>query len=312
MKIRNFVIISHIDHGKSTLADRFLELTKTIRKKKMRSRFLDMMDLEREKGITIKMRPVRMNWKLDGEEYMLNLIDTPGHVDFKYEVSRSLAAVEGGILLVDAVKGVQAQTLANLHLAQKQGLKIIPAVNKIDLPNAKTEETKEEIQEILDIPKDKIFAISAKEGTNVEKLLNATIKKVPGPEISENKSLKALIFDSEYDPYKGVIIHLRVFNGKVKPDDKVKLMQAGIEGQVKEVGFFSPDLKKCKELKTGEIGYLTIGLKETESVRVGDTIIDIENEKAKPLTGYKEPKPMVFASIDPKNPNDLDNLRNAI
>jgi GTP-binding protein LepA len=312
MKIKNFVIISHIDHGKSTLADRFLEITKTIKENKMRTRFLDMMDLEREKGITIKMRPVRMNWNFEGEDYMLNLIDTPGHVDFKYEVSRSLAAVEGGILLVDAVKGVQAQTLANLHLAQKQGLKIIPAVNKIDLANAKTEETKEEIQEFLDIPKDKIFSISAKEGTNVEDILKETIRQVPSPEINSDKPLKALIFDSEYDSYQGVIIHLRIVDGNIKPGDKINLVQSGIEGQVKEVGYFSPDLKKCKELKSGEIGYITIGLKETTRVRVGDTVVNADNENPKTLAGYKEPKPMVFASIYPKNPGDLDNLRNAL
>jgi GTP-binding protein LepA len=312
MKIKNFVIISHIDHGKSTLADRFLEITKTIKENKMRTRFLDMMDLEREKGITIKMRPVRMNWNFEGEDYMLNLIDTPGHVDFKYEVSRSLAAVEGGILLVDAVKGVQAQTLANLHLAQKQGLKIIPAVNKIDLANAKTEETKEEIQEFLDIPKDKIFSISAKEGTNVEDILKETIRQVPSPEINSDKPLKALIFDSEYNSYQGVIIHLRIVDGNIKPGDKINLVQSGIEGQVKEVGYFSPDLKKCKELKSGEIGYITIGLKETTRVRVGDTVVNADNENPKTLAGYKEPKPMVFASIYPKNPGDLDNLRNAL
>ncbi len=311
-KIKNFVIISHIDHGKSTLADRFLELTKTISEKKMRSRFLDMMDLEREKGITIKMRPVRMHWEHEGQDYMLNLIDTPGHVDFSYEVSRSLVAVEGGILLVDAVKGVQAQTLANLHLAKKQGLVIVPAVNKIDLSNAKVEETKEEIEELLDIPKDRILAISAKEGTNVEKLLKAAIERIPSPEISKKDSFKSLIFDSEYDSYQGVIIHLRVFDGKVKPGDKVRLMQADIEGQVKEVGYFSPNLKKCEELKAGEIGYITIGLKEPTQVRVGDTIVQADDKQAKPLAGYKEPKPMVFASIYPKNPSDLDNLRNAL
>ncbi len=311
-KIKNFVIFSHIDHGKSTLADRFLELTNTISKKRMRSRFLDMMDLEREKGITIKMRPVRMNWKDGNEEFMLNLIDTPGHVDFNYEVSRSLAAVEGGILLVDAVKGIQAQTLANLYLAQKQGLVIIPAVNKIDLPDAKIEETKKEIKELLNIPEDEIFAVSAKDGTNVQDLLKEVIRKIPSPGIKENNPLKALIFDSEYDSYKGVITHIRVFDGKIKAGDDVYLIQAEIKAQVKEVGYFSPELKVCKELKAGEIGYISIGLKESTKVKVGDTIVGNNNKEAKPLPGYQEPKPMVFASIYPENPDDLENLRESL
>ena len=311
-KIRNFVIFSHIDHGKSTLADRFLELTNTINKKDMRSRFLDMMDLEREKGITIKMRPVRMNWKDGDDEFMLNLIDTPGHVDFSYEVSRSLAAVEGGILLVDAVKGIQAQTLANLYLAQKKGLTIIPAINKIDLPNAKIEENKKEISELLKIPESEIFTISAKDGTNVQSLLKEVIKKVPSPEIKEDAPLKALIFDSEYDSYKGVITHVRVFDGKIKTGDSVYLMQAQIKGQVKEIGYFSPELKVCKELKAGEIGYISIGLKESTKIRVGDTIVGDDNKEIEPLPGYKEPKPMVFASIYPENPDDLENLRDAL
>ena len=311
-KIRNFIIFSHIDHGKSTLADRFLEMTNTINEKKMRSRFLDMMDLEREKGITIKMRPVRMNWKDNNEEFMLNLIDTPGHVDFSYEVSRSLAAVEGGILLVDAVKGVQAQTLANLYLAQKQGLVIIPAVNKIDLPNAKVEETKKEIQELLKIPEEDIFSISAKTGTNVEILLREAVKKIPSPETREDLPLKALIFDSEYDSYKGVITHIRVFEGDIKAGDSIYLVQAKITAQVKEVGYFAPELVVCKELKAGEIGYISIGLKDSTRVKVGDTVVGINNKETKPFPGYDEPKPMVFASIYPENPDDLENLREAL
>ncbi len=309
-KIKNFVIFSHIDHGKSTLADRFLEITKTVNEKKMRARFLDMMDLEREKGITIKMRPVRMNWLDDNQEYMLNLIDTPGHVDFSYEVSRSLAAVEGGVLLVDAVKGVQAQTLANLNLARKQNLVIIPAVNKIDLPNARVEETKKEIQELLGVSKDEIFSISAKEGTNVKDFLKAVVKKIPSPSINQNKPLRALIFDSEYNSYKGVIAHVRVFDGEIGVGDNVHLIQAGIKGQIKEVGYFSPELKTCQELKSGEIGYISIGLKETTQVRMGDTIA--QSTDVEPLAGYQEPKPMVFASIYPEYPNDLDNLRDAL
>jgi len=305
--IRNFVIFSHIDHGKSTLADRFLEITKTIPKSKMRSQFLDMMDLEREKGITIKMQPVRMNWK----GYILNLIDTPGHVDFNYEVSRSLAAVEGGILLVDATKGIQAQTLANLDLVQKQNSVIISAANKIDLAHAQIEETREDISKILNVSKDKIFAISGKKGTNVEKLLQSVVDKVPPPKGDENKPLKALIFDSKYDSYKGVIAYVRLFDGNVKAGDKIYLMQAKTHTQVKEVGYFSPELKVSQELKAGEIGYIATGLKEATDVRVGETITIQGSKEIEPLVGYKEPKPMVFASIYPKDPNDFEIIADA-
>ncbi len=306
--IRNFIIFSHIDHGKSTLADRFLEITKTIPKDKMRSQFLDMMDLEREKGITIKMQPVRMNWK----GYILNLIDTPGHVDFNYEVSRSLAAVEGGILLVDATKGIQAQTLANLDLAQKQSLIIISAANKIDLAHAQVEETKKDMSKILNISEDEILAISGKKGTNVEKLLQSVIDKIPSPEGDVKKPLKALIFDSKYDSYKGVIAYVRLFDGKVKAGDNIYLIQDKSQTQVKEVGYFSPELKTSKELKAGEIGYIATGLKETAGVRVGETITGQRTKELKPLAGYKEPKPMVFASIYPENPNDFEMLDDAL
>jgi len=243
---------------------------------------------------------------------MLNLIDTPGHVDFNYEVSRSLAAVEGGILLVDAVKGIQAQTLANLYLAQKQGLVIIPAINKIDLPDARIEENKKEIGELLKIPESEIFTVSAKDGTNVQILLEEVIRKIPSPERKEDSHLKALIFDSEYDSYKGVITHIRIFDGKIKAGDDIYLLQAKIKAQVKEVGYFSPELKVCKKLKAGEIGYISIGLKESTKIKVGDTIVENSNKEIKPLPGYKEPKPMVFASIYPENPDDLENLREAL
>ena len=309
---RNFVIFSHIDHGKSTLADRFLEITKTISEDKMRSRFLDMMDLEREKGITIKMQPVRMKWVVDGQEYILNLIDTPGHVDFNYEVSRSLAAVEGGILLVDATKGVQAQTLANLDLAQKQNLIIIPAANKIDVPHARPQETKQDISNLLNVPKDQVFAISGKKGTNVEKVLRTVIDKVPAPSGDENKPLKALIFDSKYDPYKGVIAYIRLFDGKIKAGDKIYLIQEKIETQVKEVGYFSPELKPCPEIKAGEIGYVATGVKEFASIRVGETMTSVKTKETEALPGYKEPKSMVFASIYPEDPNDFEILSDAL
>ncbi|MBD3208225.1 MAG: elongation factor 4 [Candidatus Nealsonbacteria bacterium] len=306
--IRNFVIISHIDHGKSTLADRFLELTGTIPKGKMRSQFLDMMDLEREKGITIKMQPVRMKFK----GYTLNLIDTPGHVDFNYEVSRSLAAVEGGILLVDASKGIQAQTIANLQLAREEGLSLVSAVNKIDLRHASPEETKQEIAEILQVSPEEVFSISAKVGTNVESLLEGVIEKAPPPQGDAEKPLKALIFDSEYDPYQGVVAYVRVFDGRIKKGEKIYLSQAGIESKVREVGYFSPFLKACDVLGAGEIGYIATGVKESSQVRTGETITKSETKDIKPFPGYRQPKPMVFASIFPENPDNYELLKDAL
>jgi len=313
--IRNFCIISHIDHGKSTLADRFLELTDTIPKEKMRPQYLDMMDIERERGITIKMRPVRMEY----QGYILNLIDTPGHVDFSYEVSRSLAAVEGAILLVDATKGIQAQTLANLELAKRQNLVIIPAINKIDSPQAKIGETKTDLAKLLNIPENEIFEISAKYGTNVEQLLDAVIKKISSPKGVLEKPLRALIFDSEYDSFKGVVSYVRVIDGEISPGDKIYLIQTKIESEAKEVGYFRPELKVAKELKAGEIGYIATGIKEPGKVRVGETItkLKIKNEKLKinevePLSDYETPKPMVFASIYPENPDDFDALKEAM
>ncbi len=322
---RNFVIISHIDHGKSTLADRFLELTKTIPKEKMRPQYLDMMDLEREKGITIKMQPVRMiyhaeirNSKFEirnsDSEFILNLIDTPGHVDFSYEVSRSLAAVEGAILLVDATKGIQAQTIANLELAKKQNLVIIPVINKIDLLQARIEETKEELSNFLRIPKTEIFEISAKYGTNVEKLLKAIIEKFPPPKADVQKPLRALIFDSKYDSYKGVIAFVRVFDGEIKANEKIYLISNKIEGEAKEVGYFNPELSLQKELKAGEIGYVATGIKEAGKVRVGDTITkkELSSFEVEALPGYQEPKPMVFASLYPENPDNFDLLKESL
>lgn len=306
--IRNFCIISHIDHGKSTLADRFLEMTGTIKKEKMKPQFLDMMDLEREKGITIKMQPVRMIYK----DYILNLIDTPGHVDFSYEVSRSLAAVEGAILLVDATKGVQAQTLANLELARAQKLVIIPAVNKIDSPQARVEETKEEMAELLDISKEDIYEISGKYGKNIEQLLEAVIEKVPAPKGNLSKPLRALIFDSQYDFYKGVIAYVRVIDGRIQKGKKIHLIQAQKPGEVKELGYFLPQKTAKEELKAGEIGYLATNVKEAEKVRVGETITDSLIEKVEPLPGYRESKPMVFASFYPENPIQFDLLKDSL
>jgi len=311
--IRNFCIISHIDHGKSTLADRFLELTGTVPPGKMRPQYLDMMDLEREKGITIKMQPVRMRFG----DYILNLIDTPGHVDFSYEVSRSLAAVEGAILLVDVIKGIQAQTIANLELAKKQNMVIVPVVNKIDSPQARIEETKKELAGLLNISQDEIFEISAKQGTNIKKLLDAVVEKIPVPKGEMEKPLRALIFDSKYDAYKGVVAYVRIIDGKIESGEKIFLIQADSEGEAKEIGFFNPELSPQKEMVAGEIGYIATGIKETGKVRVGDTIIKIPNSKlqipkTEPLPGYKEPKPMVFASFYPENPDQFDLLKDAL
>lgn len=314
-KIRNFVIISHVDHGKSTLADRFLELTGTVKKDKLEAQYLDGMDLEKERGITIKMTPVRMDYK----GYVLNLIDTPGHVDFGYEVSRSLEAVEGAILLVDVMQGIQAQTLANLDLARKQNLKIIPAINKIDLPGADIDKAKLDLASLLQISPDEIFAISAKSGINVETLLNEVIDKVPSPEGDPQKPLKALVFDSKYDPYQGVIAYVRLFDGRAVYNDKLFLIQNKVEGFVKETGFFKPELAKSADINAGEIGYIATGIKDPEKVRVGETITlaAAYNEKMKvflvdALPGYDEPKPMIFASVFPEDADDFDNLKVAL
>ena len=313
INIRNFCIISHIDHGKSTLADRFLELTDTVPKEKMRPQFLDSMDLERERGITIKMQPVRMKFG----KYILNLIDTPGHVDFSYEVSRSLAAVEGAILLIDGAKGIQAQTISNLELARKQNLVIIPVVNKIDLSNAKVEEVTLELANLLGIDKNEVIKISAKYGINVKQLLESIIEKIPPPKGNPQNPFRALIFDSEYDPYLGVIAYLRIIDGQVQTGSKIHLMTTKTEAEAKEIGYFIPERSIQKTLKTGEIGYLATGIKELGKVRVGDTFTKISNSqflisKLEPLPGYEEPKPMVFASIYPENPDDFDLLKIAL
>lgn len=311
--IRNFVIIAHIDHGKSTLADRFLELTETIPREKMRPQFLDMMDLEREKGITIKMRPVRMSYVLDSKPYILNLIDTPGHIDFSYEVSRSLAAVEGAILLVDATKGIQAQTIYNLELAQKQNLKIIPAVNKIDLPQAQVEENRKELAKLLKVPPEKVLLISAKTGINVEQLLRTVIRETPSPGISPEKQFRALIFDSQYDPFKGILAFVRVFDGEIKKGEKIYLMATQTEGEVKEVGIFDPQLREREKIKSGEIGYVATGVKEPGKIKVGDTIIKMSKLSGiEPLAGYKEPTPMIFAGLYPENADNFELLKKAI
>ncbi|MCH7551892.1 elongation factor 4 [Patescibacteria group bacterium] len=305
--IRNFVIIAHIDHGKSTLADRFLELTQTIEKRKMKDQVLDQMDLEREKGITIKMQPVRMNY----QGYLLNLIDTPGHVDFTYEVSRALAAVEGAILLVDATKGVQAQTLANLSLAKKQGLVIIPVINKIDSPLARTEDVVKEVASLLHIKEDEILRVSAKNGTGVKELLSFVIENVPAPKGRREAPLKALIFDSSYDSFRGVVTYVRVVDGEIKVNDKISFFATKAEGSVKEVGYFLPSEHPSDVLFAGEIGYVATGIKEAEKVRIGDTMIS-QKTKVEPLAGYETPKPMVYVSLYPQDIDDFDALKTAL
>jgi len=309
--IRNFCIISHIDHGKSTLADRLLELTGTVDKRKMRPQYLDLMDLERERGITIKMQPVRMKYK----DYILNLIDTPGHVDFVYEVSRSLLAVEGAVLLVDATKGIQAQTVGNLEMAKAEKLAIIPVINKIDSPFARVAETEKEIISQLKVDPTEIIKISAKEGTNVEQVLERIIEKIPSPaQDKEGCPLRALIFDSKYDAYKGVLAFVRIFEGEVKAGDKIYLIQGKTKSEAKEVGIFKPQLSSCQKLGAGETGFVATGIKDSEKVRVGDTITKIPNSKTQipkvdPLPGYKEPQPKVFLSIYPENANDFETLK---
>ncbi|HEX7456190.1 MAG TPA: translation elongation factor 4 [Candidatus Nanoarchaeia archaeon] len=353
--IRNFSIIAHIDHGKSTLADRLLEITSTVTKEKMTPQYLDQLELERERGITIKLAPVTMRYKIQDPKsefqngsthslsrvssrdksqnqnphdknkfelrtldfeiedlgFILNLIDTPGHVDFSYEVSRSLAAVEGAILLVDATKGVEAQTLSNFILAKDQNLKIIPAINKIDLPNIQIEEVEKQLINSLGFGKDEIFRVSAKTGQGVRELLAGLIERIPGPVRDEKKPLRALVFDSFYDQFKGVVAYVRVFDGKVKEAAKIKFLGTGQESEVVSVGYFSPELKEKDSLTAGEIGWIATGLKEVSKVRVGDTL-SLSGEEVEPLTGYKESKPMVFAGLFPVERSDFKLLKDSL
>ncbi len=313
--IRNFSIIAHIDHGKSTLADRLLDLTHTIESKKMKPQFLDSMDLEREKGITIKLKSIRMNYNYLGTDYILNLVDTPGHVDFTYEVSRSLAAVEGTVLLVDAGQGIQAQTLANLELAKKQNLVIIPVINKIDLPQAKVQEVMEELVNLLKINENEILKVSAKSGENVEQVLKAVIERIPAPkEENLKKPFRALIFDSDFDAFKGIIAFIRVVDGEIENNQKIKLFAANTPAEIKELGYFNPGRSPQNKLYAGEIGYIATGIKEPGKVRAGDTIIKFQfpSLNIEPLSGYHKPRPMVFASFYPEDPDDFDLLKDAL
>jgi len=304
---RNFCIIAHIDHGKSTLADRFLELTGTVEKRNMKAQILDSMELEREKGITIKLTPVQMEYK----DYILNLIDTPGHVDFTYEVSRSLACVEGAILLVDATQGIQAQTIANLYLALEQNLVIIPVINKIDLPNAEVQKTKLEIINLLGCKEEEILMCSAKTGEGVKEILDEIVKKVPAPLGQIDKPFRALIFDSFYDEYKGVIVYVRTFDGELKKGQKVFMLANQVESECLDLGVLKPQMQGREILAAGQIGYLISGLKEVEKCRVGDTIT-LKGAKVQPLPGYKEIRPMVFAGIFCKEGSEFNKLREAV
>jgi GTP-binding protein LepA len=313
--VRNFCIIAHIDHGKSTLADRLLEVTGTVAKRDMRAQILDSMDLERERGITIKLTPVRMNYAAkDGQKYVLNLIDTPGHVDFNYEVSRSLAAVEGAILLVDATQGVQAQTIGNLYLALDQDLAIIPVVNKIDQPTAEPERARDEIVHLLGCRPEEVIFASGKTGAGVEQILEDVIAKVPPPVGDDKKPLRALVFDSTYDVYKGVVAHIRVVDGTLGRDDKMHLPATSVTSGVIEVGHFVPKMKTVDRLVAGDIGYVVAGLKDIESCRVGDTMTVPDHRElgVQILPGYKEVMPMVFAGIFPSEGNEFEKLRDAM
>ncbi len=306
--IRNFCIIAHIDHGKSTLADRFLEVTETVDKRKMRAQLLDQMEIEQERGITIKLQPVRMKYK----NHVLNLIDTPGHVDFTYEVSRSLAAVEGAILLVDASQGVQAQTIANLYLAIEQDLTIIPVLNKIDLPNADVEKASAEIIHLLGCKPEDILTCSGKTGVGVPELLEAVIERVPPPQQTEQEPVRALIFDSFYDDYRGVVASVRMMDGQIKKNDQLYFMGTGAEADALEVGHYTPNLSADPILENGQIGYIVTGLKELGEVRVGDTVTLFKQPAATQLPGYKEVKPMVYAGIFPAEGDNYAELRDAM
>ena len=312
-RIRNFSIIAHIDHGKSTLADRLLEYTKTVDSRDMKSQLLDFLDLERERGITIKLVPVRMNYTAqDGDEYILNLIDTPGHVDFSYEVSRSLAACEGALLIVDATQGVEAQTVANAYLAVDQGLEIIPVINKIDLPSARIDYSKNEISEIIGLDADDAIPASAKEGKGTEEILERIVRKIPSPQGDPNAPLEALIFDSLYDNYRGVICYVRVVNGTLRTGQNVLFMATGVVNQVTEVGAFRPGFTPVQSIGPGEVGYITASIKSLAEAHVGDTITDAQKPAAKQLAGYRKVKPVVFCGIYPVEREEYPHLRDSL
>lgn len=312
-RIRNFCIIAHIDHGKSTLADRLLQFTGAISEREMRDQYLDKLDLEREKGITIKLQPVRLQYKSkDGNVYILNLIDTPGHVDFSYEVSRSLAACEGALLIVDASQGIEAQTLANVYMAMDLNLEIIGITNKIDLPGAEPEKVMQEMEDVLGIDKTEVIPISAKLGIGIEEVLEAIVQKIPAPQGDINKPLQALIFDSYFDSYKGAISYIRVVAGQVKKGDIIKMMSSGKQYEVTELGVINPYMSEVAALSAGEVGYLVAGIKNVSDTRVGDTITGAKMPAPQSLPGYQEVKPMVYCGLYPLENNDFEKLRDAL
>lgn len=312
-KIRNFSIIAHIDHGKSTLADRLMEYTGLISEREIEEQMLDNMDLEKERGITIKLQSIRLTYKAkDGEEYYLNLIDTPGHVDFTYEVSRSLAACEGAILVVDAAQGIEAQTLANVYLALEQDLEIVPVINKIDLPSARPDEIKKEIEDVIGLEAHDAPLISAKEGLNIEDVLEAIVAKIPEPIGSEEAPLKALIFDSYYDNYRGVVAYIRVLEGSLKKGMKIKMMATNKTFEVTEVGVYSPSPTQLDQLMAGDVGYVAASIKDVRHCRVGDTITDAENPTENPLPGYRKVTPMVYCGIYPAEGAKYEDIRDAL
>lgn len=312
-KIRNFCIIAHIDHGKSTLADRILEFTGALTSREMQEQVLDQMDLERERGITIKLQAVRLNYKADdGEEYILNLIDTPGHVDFTYEVSRSLAACEGALLVVDAAQGIEAQTLANVYLALDNNLEILPVINKIDLPSSDPERVKQEVEDVIGLDASDAVLASAKAGIGIKEILEQVVQKVPAPTGSSEEPLKALIFDSHYDPYKGVIVYVRVIDGSIKAGSKIKMMATGKTFEVIEVGAFKPRMSIVDELNVGDVGFIVAGIKSVGDTQVGDTVTDAKRPTAEPLPGYRKINPMVFCGLYPIETSDYNDLREAL
>lgn len=312
-KIRNFSIIAHIDHGKSTLADRLIEYTGTLTKREMEAQILDSMDLERERGITIKAQAVRSSYKAkNGEEYMLNFIDTPGHVDFTYEVSRALAACEGALLVIDATQGIEAQTLANVYLALDNDLEIIPVINKVDLPSADPDRVKHEIEEVIGIDASEAVLTSAKTGLGIEDVLEAIVAKVPAPSGISDSPLKALVFDSKFDAYKGVVLYVRVIDGRIKSGMKIKMMATNAEFEVTEVGVFKPNLVNVDSLEVGQVGFFAAAIKNVKDARVGDTVTDANNPAAEALPGYRKATPMVFCGLYPVENSDYDNLRDAL